>query len=499
MRHFIRNAGRKSVGRAIAIAISGTMAALTANQANAQTYTIVNGGYHAQVTDHWCAAASMEMMLDVPAVYNNNTFVKNLLTAGDGPTIPSGGGDPAPTLGVVGGMPNQVTAGGQAFIYGLVHGTNTVNNFGYSNPFTPVGAGTANAGVVTGLNLLDNPTANVNPAIPAAGFGTHAYQGYNLAPTLLGAALATRTIANSLKDYGVPAQATVESGAHSICVYGVSTNGTPGANQNYTINGVYIHDPWTGYAYSQALAGNLAPASTSWGLGWNTYLRFGYDIRAGGAVTQLPNGVVAPARLGAWFNYFNPSGPQGGPGSSTFGYPGMKFTVDPQGPELPDTGDPAGDNGLSLTEPTESAEMGASTADADATSDLAADSTLDSEPGLTGGHFDMSDEMLKSMQGDISGQEGDWLVPYDGAGGINDVTGAIMIDADTGVIDEATWIDPATDGTSSITLADLDQMFADEAIGQLPNDNAVPEPASVGILFASGAMLCLRRRAKLMK
>src|SRR5262249_12062143 len=150
--------------------------------------------------------------------------------------------------------------------------------------------------------------------------GNHSYTGFNLAPTLLGAALATRTMANAMKDFGVPAQATVENGAHSICVYGVSTNGTPGTGQNYTINGVYIHDPWTGYVYDQAVNhGNVAPlAAGGWGLGWNTYMRYGFDVRANGALTQLPDGTVAPVRLGAWFNYFNPSPGQAGPGQQVF-------------------------------------------------------------------------------------------------------------------------------------------------------------------------------------
>lgn len=126
-------------------------------------------------------------------------------------------------------------------------------------------------------------------------------------------------------------------------------------------------------------------------------------------------------------------------------------------------------------------------------SDLAADPTLDTEPGLTGGHFDSSDETLLSMPGDPSG-EGDWLVPYDGGGGVNDVTGAVMIDADTGVIDEATWLDPTADGIADISLTQLDQMFADESAGLNPNDNSVPEPASVSLIALAGGSLLMRRK-----
>jgi hypothetical protein len=86
-------------------------------------------------------------------------------------------------------------------------------------------------------------------------------------------------------------------------------------------------------------------------------------------------------------------------------------------------------------------------------------------------------------------------VPYDGSGGINDVTGAIMIDADTGVIDEATWIDPMQDGVSSMSLPDLDAMFQDQAAGTAdPADNSVPEPTLLSLLMIGGSGLLGRRR-----
>ncbi len=84
-----------------------------------------------------------------------------------------------------------------------------------------------------------------------------------------------------------------------------------------------------------------------------------------------------------------------------------------------------------------------------------------------------------TMPGDLGG-EGDWLVPYDGAGGINDVTGAVLIDGDTGVIDMATWIGP-DDGIDHLTLAQLDEMFHDISTGLTPQDNPVPEPTTLAI------------------
>jgi hypothetical protein len=101
--------------------------------------------------------------------------------------------------------------------------------------------------------------------------------------------------------------------------------------------------------------------------------------------------------------------------------------------------------------------------------------------------------MFMPMQGDQSG-EGDWLVPYEGSGGINDVTGAIMIDADTGVIDEATWLDPTDNNGNPLTLPQLDLMFTDEASGLEPADNSVPEPVSMSLLIVTGAGLLGRRR-----
>jgi hypothetical protein len=168
--------------------------------------------------------------------------------------------------------------------------------------------------------------------------------------------------------------------------------------------------------------------------------------------------------------------------------------VDPQGPESIDTGDPVSNDslgsGISVIP-----DINASTADSDAISDLSADPTLKTEPGLTGGSFDAADEMFMAQPGDNSG-EGDWLVPYDGSGGINDVTGAIMIDTATGVIDEGTWIDPATDGVSSISLAELHQMFIDQSTAQYPSDNAVPEPASLSLIMLAGTGLLGRRRRR---
>jgi hypothetical protein len=481
--------GKKRAYRCLAVLAAAAVGGISGSKADA-VQVIVNGGYHAQVTNHWCGSASLEMMLDVPAVRGNNAVVNSLLSATDGPTVAFG--DPSPVINVN----HQVTFGAQSFLYGLNHGTNFAfngpNSQSYFNPSWPVGAGTDTPGVVADANILDSTTSP-----QGLGFNTDNYQGYSVASTpnnVTGQALASRTIANALNDYNIPAVTAVESGAHYITTYGVSTNGAPGNGNNYTINGFYIHDPWTGYAYSQALVGNFAPANASWGLGWNTYLRYGVDLDpVNGKNITLPNGNVVKGRLAPWFQIFNASPAQAGT-AAPFSTPGVAFVVDPQGPESLDTGNLGSDDSI-LTLPDLSSEIGASTADSDAISDLAADPTLDTEPGLTGGSFDASDELLMAQPGDTAG-EGDWLVPYDGSGGINDVTGAIMIDADTGVIDEATWLDPATDGMSSIPLSDLDQMFTDQSDGIYPNDNEVPEPTTLSLLLLGGARLLTRRERK---
>ncbi len=481
---------KKRTNLYLAVLAAAAVAGIGSSRAYADPPIIVNGGYHAQVTNHWCGSASLEMMLDVPAVRGSNAAVNSLLSATDGPTVAFG--DPSPIINVS----HQVTFGAQSFLYGLNHGTNFAfngpNSQSYVNPSWPVGAGTDTPGVVADLNILDSTTSP-----QGLGFGNNNYMGYSVASTpnnVTGQALASRTIANALNDFNIPAVTAVESGAHYITTYGVSTNGAPGNGNNYTINGFLIHDPWTGYAYSQALAGNFAPASASWGLGWNTYLRYGVDQdNVNGKNITLPNGNVVKGRLAPWFQIFNASPAQAGT-AAPFSTPGVAFVVDPQGPESLDTGNLASDDSLGALI-NSSPPINASTADTAAIHDLLADPTLNTEPGLVGGSFDASDELFMPQPGDAPG-EGDWLVPYDGSGGINDVTGAIMIDADTGVIDEATWLDPATDGISSIPLTDLDQMFNDQSQGLFPNDNEVPEPTTLSLLLLGSTTLLARRKRK---
>ena len=79
----------------------------------------------------------------------------------------------------------------------------------------------------------------------------------------------------------------------------------------------------------------------------------------------------------------------------------------------------------------------------------------------------------------------------------------ILIDADTGVIDQATWIDPEDNMPGGFSLTQIDALFADEAAGNTPNDFAVvaPEPGTLSLLLVVGALgpvgYALRRRPRL--
>lgn len=470
--------------------LAGTLAAwlLPASARAQQVGTIAPGVvYHAQETDHWCAAASIEMMMDCTAVRSGNAVLSAAglnLAVGDGATTAFMSGlNPLPTIAT-----GNVTSNFQAFIYGLQHGTNTVNGQTYFNPNVPFGSGADTPGMAASANLMDNPLVNgaTGPA-----FGSHAYAAYNVSTAFQ----ATRTIANTIAAYGVPAQVGIMSGAHSIIVDGVTSIGTPGYGQNYTITGVIVSDPWTGYAASQP----AAKAAAGMGIGYNTWLRYGYDQVPGGVPMQLPNGNIVNARIPGWLAYFNPSPGQAG-AYPAFYSPGYKFVVEPSGPEALDPGDSLNDGSLPAP-PTELAsEISGTTALSDAISDLSANTTLSGEVGFTGGSFDssLSDAELFTMPGDTAGQQGDWLIPYDGSGGANDITGGVLIDARTGVIDEATWLAPG-DTESSWSLSELQGWADDESTGLEPNDNdvaATPEPGALALLAGPLAAFGLRCRAR---
>lgn len=447
---------------------------------------VLNDVYHAQTTSYTCAIASMEMQLDIPIVTNFNPFVTNLLATGDGAFVAPGAA-PQP--------------GAQAYIYYMVHAKNAglianniaynnangqpgLNNFFYNNPYyaTVPGFGTDTYSLGFATNVLDNPRT--------AGLGSDGYAAYNLSSGYY----ASRTIAAALQTTNIPAVITVNSGMHDITVFGVNTTASPVLNGPYTINGFFVHDPATGYVMN---APGL-PKKTPLGIGINTYLRYGYDKPIPGApALTLPDGTQATLSKLTWFNYFNVSGAQPAATVNQLfqAAPGYKFEVEPQGPELPDTGGSDGSlTSLPAPTPLLPSDLTASGADGDATPDLDADD-LNTEPGFENGSWDTADTMLLQDPSDPSVQ-GDWLIPYDGSGGVNDVTGAIAIDEDTGVIDQATWFDP-NDPVTSTSVSEIDTMFAEDLDGELPNDNPVPEPASIALALPAAAFLLGRRRRPL--
>ncbi|HEX4055850.1 MAG TPA: hypothetical protein VHX86_16425 [Tepidisphaeraceae bacterium] len=444
--------------------------------------------YHAQVVNNWCAIASMEMELDEPMVTGANAFVGNLIGQGD--TV------------------------AQTYIYNLIHGAGGsaynqainnasllpgLSNYSYYNPNAPYGSGSDIFGLQYGLNVLNGNNTGV-PAlgtVPNLGPVGTAYASFNVASL----DYASRTIASAITQFQTPAIVGMNpnpfgilygqlSGQHAISVYGVTTVGSAAAiNANYTITGFYVHDPWTGYAMA-----NLGQAQ---GLGENTWLRYGFDapnLATSATVINVPNqgGVVLP--VFGWANYFTPSYPSPTPYTPVFNSIGYKFEVEPQGPISVDTGDGGIYSSLPSVAPELSSQLNGSQAETDAVTDLTADD-LNTEPGFEGGAFDThaADQMLIQDPLDPSLQ-GDWIIPYDGSGGVNDVTGAVAVDEDTGLIDMATWFDPS-DPITSMTLAQIDQQFEDQVDGPYPDDGIVPEPASLMLLLPGVGLLLRRRRA----
>jgi hypothetical protein len=407
--------------------------------------------YHPQVTAFFCGAATMEMELDCTAIRSGNLVINEMLGAGVAGAVPGAAvvdGAPKPVFPgrftwtppgftIIGGV-SVPTSGVQSFIYGLVHGINTWNGLTYLNPYYPLGLGTSLDDVAAGLNLMDSTV--------------HNYASYNVGNI----DYANRTMAAALANpiLGIPAAATVQHGAHWICVVGVKTDVKPVLNGKFTILGFYVQDPWTGYQKVNPNGPNgkaLPP-----GLAENKFC--GYKVNA--------KRVAGPQD---WDGLFNLAG---GPPLPLYGAGlGYKFEVEPIGPEALDNGD----GGLYTSIPAPSpiladAPLTAAEAQVIGANDIAADTYISSQAGFSNGTWNVSDATLVQYPTD-GPNEGDWLVPYEGAGGASDVTGFVLIDMETGDLDEAVWMDPG-DAVPSMTLADVDTMETDEYDGIFPDDNA---------------------------
>jgi hypothetical protein len=431
----------------LTLAALAAVAALAPTRAAADAINYdTNSAYHYQQSPFFCAIATVEMQLDEPSVTGTNANVGNLMANVNGANANG-------HIQIENGNPIAVLNGDwalQSSLYGTVYGPLAGRAFA-SN--TGVSAA-SQAGL---MNLYDSPF----------GGGIHGYAWYNQATFNA----ANRTLAVALATTNVSASAAVNSGTHAINVYGVQTTGAVAPGGNFLVNGFLIHDPWTGlFLTNPGVAHNIP------GFGINTYMRVGADY-AGGQNVQTLN----------WGKFFNPSR----------GFNGYVTEVEPIGPV---SADPGLINSIPPPPPELAHALNASGADTDAVKDLAGNSLLDTEPGLSDGHFDSiaADELFLQDPGAAKGQ-GDWLIPYDGPGGSNDVTGALLIDAGTGVIDQATWFD-STDPVQSFTLQQLDLMYLDEATGNEPVDNVVPEPGST-MLMGSGLIVlaCVgrsRRKAR---
>jgi hypothetical protein len=444
--------------------------------------------YHPQVTSYYCGSATVEMMLDNNAVRQNDPFLNYILNPANAPdpapasfvnvipgqdatfgTIPFNavnniGQSIHPTFaqrvvpGVNGGNPvSAVTYGPQLAIYDIAHGAGTftpiqgVNTgvpLGYFNPFQQWGSGSGINGQQVDLNILDNPNVG--------GEGIHAFSAYNLASFNA----ASRTIANAIGDYGVPAGGVFYNGAHAMAVTGVRTNAQPGRNLAYTINGFYLADPWRGYADAKGLPANQR------GLGEHEY------------VTNVPEVGVALTR---WQDIFTASPGEPGEGAYASGV-GYKFVVEPQGPELPDDGT---FSSLPLPAPPLPADLNAAAALALAQTTLATDPDLSSKYGLSGGMFDGNNmSLIDPATGD------DWFIPYE-RGGV--YTGAFLLSAHYGILEEASWDDL---GDLPTTLADLMLEYQGIEDGFHPDDNPTTPEASTLALAAIGSVLLSFKRTQ---
>jgi len=363
---------------------------------------MVEHEHHSQQTGWFCGTAAMHMLLDTPAVRNNNPIVAAMLT--NPPPA-----NPPICLNVI-PFPNPTQ---EQWVQYQLYCASRPRNAAFFGP------GTSPEGVSLTMNAYDGPPngPDLPYGVPQGG-GNHTYAWWGFPPTVLGGDRACKTMAAALKVYNIPAVAGINWGGHWVVVDGVQTTGNVAINGNYNINWIRVSDPWPG------------PGS----LGKKIWYRYGFFF-AGDAT--------------AWFNFFTPNRP--GPYAFSGQY---AVIVEPDPVIPPDDGtfsalpDPppvlpqplTADNVIPHLQ-----EQFVNGPDAFLGADFA-----------SGGSFVQSLITFKSYPGAAPG-EGDWLIPFDGpASGNDDLLGAVSVNARTGVISQAMRL---SEGDVPLTLAELEAYY----------------------------------------
>jgi hypothetical protein len=439
---------QRVVARALALA---AVLMLLVAPATAELIRIPHG-YHFQQTPYYCGIASIQMMLDTPAVRNNNAAIDAYFTANAG---------------------NDVLIQNQIYLASRQRRT----------AFYPVGYNPGTDPVVFSYTINAYDGIANGPALPGGvaqgGNPNHVYGWYGFAPNIYAADQASRTVAYALKNYEVPATVAVGHGAHWVVVDGVQTTGTiptpANPNAQFNILGFRVSDPWTGHA--------IANGSANWGMGIHAWYRYGFNAAAF-VTEENPDGF---RRRGAWYNYFNPVSPGPHPFSGQF-----NIIVEPD-PEPTPPFDPDDGEYSSQPDPYDvlSTAVTAATAYDYSQDALTGDFSFLAQE-FSGGTWDTGNITMFSFPDDPAGV-GDWLIPYIGPGGSDDVLGAIMIDSLSGTVNQAMWMGGSGLSFEYDQLVDYYSMLYDL---DLPESIQAPEPGSFAMLVIAGTGVVLVRRRR---
>lgn len=446
------------------LCVSCLIALLTAVCARADE-VILDHGYHFQQTFFYCGPAAIQMMLDTPAVRNNNPSVVALLT------------NPPPALFA------HLTQD-QWVQYQIYFNSRFRFNFGWLGTTPPAFSLTINA-----YDGIPNPPP-LWPGIPQGGNPAHAYAWWGFAPDALclaaggerrfrrlprNADLAMRTVAYAMKQFQVPATVAVNTGAHWLVVDGVRADGVIGRNQPYTIREVRVSDPLHGLV--QRCRQPAPPPVLGCG-GALLADRAGFIL---GRNQWWSYGVNAPDRFGCmrprgFLRFFNPAGP--GPYPWSGQYVIVVEPDDPPPPAPPDDGnggqyESLPDPAPMLDRPLERTELLETWFDIFLELDGASPYK---GMFLEGGEFVEDLAIFRSFPGEPEGW-GDWVLPYDGPEpGHDDILGVLVLDAQTGVIDNAVRFSEDEVLTYDQLLEHYDNFYAmnwpnfDADFGPIPGD-----------------------------